>query len=209
MDTVLERFAALPLGNICDANGKQGAMDAGIRPVHPHCRLVGYAYTVKGRPGDNVSIHQAMLEAPADSVLVVDMNGFCGGGHFGEIMATACQVHGIRGLVIDGSVRDAEDLEKVGFPVFARGVCPNGTTKYDIGQRGEPVICGGVKVETGDIIVGGRDGVAVVPGNKAKKVLASAETIAEKEKAILVRLQAGATTADIYGFPALKKEGGK
>ena len=156
MDRILERYNNIPLGNICDANDKTGAMDLGIRPVDPKQRLVGYAYTVKGHPGDNVSIHAAMLEASKDSVLVCDMGGFCKGGHFGEIMATACMVCGIRGLVIDGSIRDSQEIEDLGFPVFARAYCANGTAKNSVGKRGLPVIVGSVYVETGDLIIGSR-----------------------------------------------------
>lgn len=208
MDEILERYNKLPLGNICDANDKVGAMDFCIRPIDPKRRMAGYAYTVKGRPGDNVSIHAAMLEAPVDSVLVVDMDGYCGGGHFGEIMATACLVHGIRGLVIDGSVRDSQDIENVGFPVFARGICPNGTTKYDTGKRGCRVVVGGVEVESGDLVVGSRDGVVVIKKANIKSVLEKAEAIAKKENGILIKLKQGVTTADIYRFPSLEKERG-
>lgn len=209
MDNVLDRFDKIPLGNICDANEKVGAMDYGIRPIDHSKRLSGYAYTVKGHPGDNVSIHMAMLEAPKDSVLVVDMNGYCKGGHFGEIMATACLEHGIRGLVIDGSVRDAQDIEDVGFPVFARGICPNGTTKYDVGKRGIPIVCGGVQVETGDLIIGSRDGVVVIKKDRISDVLTKAEAIMHKEEEIIIQLKEGMTTADVYRFPALEKERSK
>lgn len=206
MDELLKRFGQLPLGNICDANGKQGAMDCGIRPIAENMRVTGYAYPVKGAPGDNVSLHMAMLEAPEDSVLVADMGGFCGGGHFGEIMATACMAHGIRGLVIDGSVRDASDLAELGFPVFARGICPNGTRKDALGVRGTAVTCGGVCVKNGDVIVAGRDGVVVVPKETAQEVLLRAEAIAAKEAKILEQLRAGMTTADVYRFAAIEKE---
>ena len=99
-----EAFKALPLGNICDANGKGGNMDSGIKPIDPACNMAGPAYTVKGHPRDNVAIHKAIYEAPEGSVLVVDTSGYCNSGHFGEIMATACKMRGILGLVIDGGV---------------------------------------------------------------------------------------------------------
>lgn len=207
-DEILKRFDKIPLGNICDANGKVGAMDYGIRPVDPTRRLSGYAYTVKGHPGDNVAIHMAMLEAPKDSVLVVDLNGYCKGGHFGEIMATACMAHGIRGLVIDGSVRDSQDIEDLGFPVFCRAFCPNGTTKNDLGQRGIPVICGGMQVETGDLVVGSRDGVVVIKKDRIEDVLVKAEAIMKKEEGIIERLKKGETTADVYRFEVLEKARG-
>lgn len=208
MNEILERYNVIPLGNICDANGRTGAMDCGIKAIDINKRLVGYAYTVKGRPGDNVSIHMAMLEAPKDSVLVVDMNGYCKGGHFGEIMATACMAHGIRGLVIDGSIRDSQEIQDLGFPVFARGICPNGTTKYDVGQRGIRIICGGIDVDNGDLIIGSRDGVVVVKKDRIEEVLVKAEAIMRKEEGIVELLRKGETTADIYRFESLEKARG-
>lgn len=208
-DDVAAKFMEIPLGNICDANGRTGAMDFGIRPIDPGCRMAGYAYTVKGHPGDNVAIHKAMLQAPENSVLVVDMKGYCKGGHFGEIMATACKVQGIVGLVIDGSVRDAEEIQELGFPVFCRGICPNGTTKFDIGETGVPIMCGGICVETGDLVVGGRDGVVVIQKKKIESVLAAAESIVKKEEKIIPEIESGKTTQEIYKFQAIEDaEGG-
>lgn len=208
MENIACRYKKVPLGNICDANGKSGAMSHCIRPLDPKCKMAGYAYTVIGRPGDNVSIHKAMLEAPVGSVLVVDMEGFCSGGHFGEIMATACKAKGIEGLVIDGSIRDSEEIKQLGFPVFCRGICPNGTTKYSVGTTGAFAMCGGLLVRTGDMVVGGGDGVVVVPQEKALEVLCAAEAIMEKEERILLELSGGKTTQQIYHFQAIENAKG-
>lgn len=203
MNQILERYLKLPLGNICDANGKIGAMDCGIRPVDMSCHLAGYAYTCKGHPGDNLALHKAMLTAPVDSVIVADFGGYTKGGHFGEIMATGCMVRGIRGLVIDGTIRDARDIAKLGFPVFSKGSCPNGTVKETVGQLEIPVVVGGVAVKTGDLIVGDIDGVVVIKKEKILEVLEAAEAIAHKEDEIAARLRKGETTVDIYQFPRL------
>ena len=96
MEHVMERFQRLPLGNICDANGKRGSMDPAIRPVDPSLHMVGRAYTVRCHPGDNLAIHKAITEAPDGSVLVIDAGGYTGGGHIGEIMCFACMQRGIR-----------------------------------------------------------------------------------------------------------------
>ena len=203
MDAILERFLKLPLGNICDANGKTGAMDISIRPVDPKCHMAGYAYTCKGHPGDNLALHNAMLTAPKDSVIVADFGGYTKGGHFGEIMATGCMVRGINGLVIDGTIRDAADIVSIGFPVFAKGSCPNGTVKETVGILEIPVVVGGITVETGDLVVGDMDGVVVIKKENISHVLEAAEAIAKKEDGILPRLQNGETTVDIYQFSKL------
>lgn len=202
---IVERYKKLPLGNICDANGKSGSMDYGIKPLDNKCKIVGPAFTIKGQPGDNLPIHKGMLEAPADSVLVVDAGGYCRGGHFGEIMATACKNKGIIGLVIDGTVRDSADIIDMGFPVFCRGVNPNGTVKETVGKMAEPIICGGMRVETGDMIIGDCDGVVVVARNKIESVLEGAEAIFTKEIKVMQDLALGKTTAEIYGFTKILK----
>lgn len=199
--TLEDRYSKLPLGNICDANGKVGAMDYEIKPVDPKCVMAGPAFTVKGYPGDNLAIHLAIAEAPKGSVLVVDVCDYSKGGHFGEIMATACQAKGIAGLVINGSIRDAADIERLGFPVFARCSCPNGTVKETVGELNVPIVVGGVLVNPGDMIIGNRDGVAVVSKEKALTVLSKAEAMAAKEDAIIPQLKAGKTTLEIYKFP--------
>ena len=203
---MLERYRKLPLGNICDANGKKGCMNASLHPLNAHCAVAGFAYPVKGEPGDNLAIHRAIYEAPAESVLVIDTDGYCGAGHFGEIMATACQVRKIAGLVIDGSVRDADDIQALEFPVFARGLNANGTAKEFLGELNVPIRCGGVMVQPGDVVVGTCDGVAVIPREKAEEVLLKAESIAEKEDRVVQELRAGKTTLEIYRFAKLEEK---
>ncbi len=200
MNELMERFKKLPLGNICDANNKGGSMDAAIKPVDAACKMAGPAYTVRCHPGDNLAIHKAITEAPAGSVLVVDAAGYPGAGHIGEIMCFACMQKGIEGIVLDGTCRDADDIEELGFPVFSRGFNPAGTIKEWVGETGTPVICGGIRVKTGDIVVGCRDGVAVVEAEKAHEVLERAEAIAAKEVRVLKELEAGKSTAEIYNF---------
>lgn len=199
-NNIIQRYEKLPLGNICDANGKNGSMDHGIKPVFPTKIIAGPAFTVQGQPGDNLPIHRGMLDAPEGSILVVDCGGYCQAGHFGEIMATACKKKGLRAIVIDGGIRDADELAEVGFPVFCRAVNPNGTVKESIGRMGVPIICGGIHVESGDLIVTGNDGVVVVQKDNIMQVLAAAETIAAKEIHVLDQIAQGKNTAEIYGF---------
>ena len=202
MDTIISSYKKLPLGNICDANDKGGDMDSGIKPVDPACKMAGPAFTVKAHPADNVAIHKAIYEAPAGSVLVVNAGGFSR-GHFGEIMALACMQRGIAGLVIDGAVRDANDIQEMGFPVFSRGLNPGGTQKEEVGVSGQPVMCGGLLVSTGDMIIGDRDGVVVVAKEKIQDVLEKAMAIAAKEEKVLQMLKEGKTTIEIYQFSKL------
>ncbi|MBA1335155.1 MAG: Demethylmenaquinone methyltransferase-like protein [Firmicutes bacterium] len=194
----------LPTGNICDANDKCGNMDPAIKPVDPKTKMAGPAYTVRCQPGDNITIHKAIYEAPKGSVLVVDAHSYIGAGPFGEIMAIASQKRGLAGLVIDGACRDASEIEELGFPVFSRAINPGGTVKESVGETDLVIQCGGVVVRPGDIVVGDRDGVVVIPREKARTVLEKAKAIADREAQVTEMLLQGKTILEIYQFEKLK-----
>jgi 4-hydroxy-4-methyl-2-oxoglutarate aldolase len=200
IDSEIKMFSELPTGNICDANGKSGNMDAALKPISPKFKLAGPAVTVSCPPGDNLTIHKAILVAPRGSVLVIDGRAYTGAGYFGEIMALACRERGLAGVVIDGACRDADDLEEIGFPVFCRGLNPGGTAKASLGTINQIIQCGGMGVRPGDIIVGDRDGVVVIPREKAGFVLEQARVIAEREIKVKELLREGKTTVEILGL---------
>ncbi|MEA4847638.1 MAG: 4-carboxy-4-hydroxy-2-oxoadipate aldolase/oxaloacetate decarboxylase [Clostridiaceae bacterium] len=204
----IEQFSKLPTGNVCDANNKSGNMDFQIKPIDKNSKLAGPAVTVRCNPGDNLILHQAIYKAEPGSVLVIDSHGYTGAGAMGEIMATACQARGIAGIVIDGTCRDANDIEELGFPFFCRGFNPGGTVKESWGTINETIQCGGVVVNPGDIIVGDVDGVVVVSKDKASEVLSKAKAIAEKETKVKEMLRQGKITLEIYGFDKLIEQKG-
>jgi 4-hydroxy-4-methyl-2-oxoglutarate aldolase len=182
------------------ANGPgQYAMDVGVRPVWSGARVAAPAFTVQGAGGDNLALQRAILEAPAGSVLVADVNG-ADWGHWGEVLAVASQVRHIAGLVIDGGVRDTVEMAGLGFPVFSRHVNVRGTRKLFRGALGVPVQVGEVTVHTGDLVVGDADGVVALPKQVADMVLDTADERVAKEADIMRRLKAGECTLDIYGL---------
>ncbi len=177
----IEQFRKFPTGNVCDANGKAGNMDSGIKPIGIHSKLVGPAVTVRAFPGDNLLYFKAIEEATPGSVLVIDGRGYISAGAMGDMMVTACIAKGIAGVVLDGACRDANDIEESGFPFFTRGLNPGGTVKESVGPLNTTIQCGGVVVCPGDLIVGDRDGVVVVSQANAHDVLARAQAIFDKE----------------------------
>lgn len=193
-------FRDIPTGNICDSNNRMGALDPAIQALDRHMTVAGRAYTVQCPPGDNLTVHKAMLEARPGDVLVVSCGGFLNAGGFGELMATACQVKGIAGVVIDGACRDKNELIEMGFPTFARGTCPNGTVKENCGATGTAVLCGGTLVRTGDIVVGDCDGVVVIPREEAEGVLERSKAKKAKEDEIRQKLLQGITTAELFNL---------
>ena len=201
-----EELLKIPTGNVADNNNtmpRQGVMDSGIKPIDSKSRMLGRAVTVRCQPGDNLALHQAIYAAGPGDVLVCDLRGYDQAGHFGDIMALACKVRGLAGVVLDGSCRDSEDIREMGFPVFSRGFNPSGTVKASLGKINVPISCGGVEVHPGDLILGDCDGVVVVPQAQEDEVFAKAEAKFEKEKHIVEQLLAGKTTLEIYGFDTL------
>lgn len=199
----LEEFERLPTGNVADANGKTGNMDAGIKPIDRKMKVVGPAFTVKCFPRDNLILHQAIYDAPRGSVIVIDSGGFVDAGSMGEIMTIACMERGIAGVILDGACRDANEISELGFPFFCRGFNPGGTAKDSWGSLNVTVQCGGVVVHPGDYVIGDADGVVVVAQAEARRVLEKAKAIAQREVEVKELLRQGKSTLEIYGFDKL------
>lgn len=194
--------AKLPTATLHEASKKIGALPSAIKPVAPHFRFAGQALTVHSPGGDNLWLHRALNIAQAGDVMVVFAHGAYEHGYWGEIMTTMAQVRGMAGLVIDACVRDGVLLGEIGFPVFARGLCIQGTGK-DFGAIGwinHPVTLGQVVVHAGDLVVGDTDGVVVIPSAKVAEVVAAGEKREAEEADILRRLRAGETTLMVYGW---------
>ncbi|MEM9774128.1 MAG: 4-hydroxy-4-methyl-2-oxoglutarate aldolase, partial [Chloroflexota bacterium] len=115
-------------------------------------------------------------------------------------MGTAAQVRQLEGLVIDGCVRDAAELDEMGFPIFCRGLCIHGTTKFGKGTINEPIVIGDVPVQAGDIVVGDRDGVVVVPQARIAEAIEMSAEREEFEEDVRVQLKAGKTSLEIFGW---------
>jgi RraA family protein len=190
---MLNRFAQLPTANIADAMDRLGALDSRIKGVWPDATVAGPAYTVWTRAGDNKFLHEALRRANPGDVIVVNGQGDESRALIGELMAERAKAAGIAGFVIDGAVRDAEDIGEIEFPVFARAVTPAGPYKFGPGHLGRTVAVGGVAVAPGDIVVGDRDGVVVVPIGEAAQVLLAAEAKHADETALRGEIKAGRT----------------
>lgn len=191
-----------------EAMGKRGALHHDIKPIYPGARLIGRAFPVRCEPGDNLMLHLAINKARPADVLVATVGGYIEAGGWGEIASLASQLRGIRGLVIDGSVRDVDAIARMNFPVFACGVSIKGTTKRQRGELNQPITIGGIRVEPGDFVVGDTDGVVVIPAADVDRVVARAHEIKQTEAAMMQKLKAGASTLDLLGLrPVLKELG--
>ena len=176
---------------VADSMSRFGAMDSGIRPVWRSPRVIGAALTVWCHAGDNLMIHKAISLAQPDDILVVNTQGVISSAPFGELLATSALKTGIRAMIMDGSVRDAEALEALGLPVYSRGICPGGCNKDGGGEIGSIISCGGVAVRPGDIILADYDGVTVVPLEDAEAVAKASRYKVESENKRMAEIHAG------------------
>jgi 4-hydroxy-4-methyl-2-oxoglutarate aldolase len=187
-----------------EAAGRIGALPATLRPVDPGMRLAGPAVPVTCLPGDNLWIHRALYAANAGDVLVVATGDASPDwGYWGEILSVAAVARQLGGLVLQGGSRDTDALVGVGFPVFSLGPCIRGTGKdmsSPIGAVGRPVRVGSVVISQGDLVVGDRDGVVVVPRPQIGEALAASVARQHAEDEIMASLRQGASTLGIYGL---------
>jgi 4-hydroxy-4-methyl-2-oxoglutarate aldolase len=200
---LLKKFSVMQPATLHEVMGKRGALSPDIRPVWPEPFLCGSALTVKARPGDNLMLHKAVSIAQPGDILMVSVDGFLEAGIWGEIIAVAAMEKGIAGIVTDGSVRDTIPIKALGFPMYSRGICMNGTTKMTPGEIGRPLVLGNVLINPGDIVVGDHDGVVVVPLDQCEEILAAAKAKEDAEAEIIRKIKAGGSTRDILGFKAV------
>ncbi|WP_394743196.1 4-carboxy-4-hydroxy-2-oxoadipate aldolase/oxaloacetate decarboxylase [Natronococcus roseus] len=204
---VVSAFEEIPSTIVSDVTGNVGlTMDSGINPAYEGAETAGTAITVKAAPGDNLIIHKAITMAEPGDILVIDADGFTETGHLGELMCKSCQVNGIAGIVIDGSVRDRQALAEMEFPVYARGTHPRGPLKQDPGSINVSVSCGGVAVEPGDVIVGDDDGIAVAPRENAAEILERSREKLDSEDAVREELVEGEYLFELNGYDRLFEE---
>lgn len=205
---LIERLSQFSSATVYEANGQNGAMFSYIKPIDESMKLCGPAVTVLSRAGDNLMIHKAISVAQPGDILVVNIGDYEEAGAWGEIATVAAMERGIRGLVIDGGVRDTQAIKALGFPVFCRSVSIKATTKKLIGYINHPITCGGVIVNPGDVILGDADGVVVVKKEDVEEVIKKAEDKESFERKVIEELRQGKLTLDLLNLrQVLEREG--
>ncbi len=190
---LLADFTTASSAQVVDCMSRLGGMDLGIRPIWPSPRIIGAALTVWCHSGDNLMLHKALSLAQPGDIVVMNTQGNVGNSGFGELIASSAVKVGVRGVIVDGTVRDAEALQALHLPVYARGLCPNGCNKDGAGEVGTIVACGGVAVRPGDVIIADRDGITVVPLEDAAEVAALVKAQMEREGKRLQEIEKGVT----------------
>ena len=201
-------LAKYGVATVHEAMGRVGLLDTYIRPIYPGAAACGPAVTIFAHPGDNWMLHVAAEMLMPGDVAVLGTSSANTDGMFGDLLATSFRARGAVGLVIDAGCRDTGELREMGFPVWARAVHAKGTVKATVGSVNTPIICAGVLVHPGDVVVADDDGVVIVPKQHAAKAAAAAAARATKEVGTRRRLAAGELGLDVYGMrEALAKAG--
>jgi 4-hydroxy-4-methyl-2-oxoglutarate aldolase len=185
-------FADVPTGFVVDAQNGVGALDQGIKPLW-NCRFAGPALTARCGPRDNLAVYVALRVAQPGDVLVLRTGDHLEAAVIGDNVAAIAKNLGIAAVVTDGLVRDLEGLEEVGLPVFCRGLTPNSPFKHGPCEVGTAIGLGGLPIASGDLLVGDRDGVTVIPQAQIARVIEALDEVRRKEQETQERIAAGAT----------------
>ena len=187
----VDRFKDLPVANISDSMARMTAGGARLRPFHAGGVLVGPAFTVKTRPGDNLMIHKALDLAEAGDVIVVDGGGDLTNALIGEMMVAPAMARGLAGMVLNGAIRDHDSIRAGTFPVFAAGVTHRGPYKDGPGEINVAVALDGMVIEPGDLVVGDGDGLLCVPFAQIDEVYKAAKAKNDAEQKQIVAIREG------------------
>jgi 4-hydroxy-4-methyl-2-oxoglutarate aldolase len=200
--TDVDTLAGYGVATVHEAIGRTGYLGAHLRPILDGVRTGGTAVTVLCQPGDNLMIHVAVEQCRAGDLLVVTTASPSTDGMFGELLATAVQALGVRGLVIDAGVRDVADLRRMHFPVWSRAISAQGTVKATAGAVNVPVVIGGQVIRPGDAVLADDDGVVCVPRGQMATALSAAGTRAAGEVESRAAFASGQLSLDRYDLRA-------
>ena len=194
---LIAKLEGAQTGHIVDALLGRAALDHRIKPVDPACaQFVGPAMTCQPGADDNLAILAAVALAEPGDVIVAAAEAFTDSAVVGDNVTMMAKNKGAVAIVIDGMARDSYGIVPVGLPVFARGITPNSCVRSGPGRVGLPIVCGGVAIEPGDIILGDRDGVVVIPQAKLEAVVVALEEIRRAEEETQKKIRAGLTQLD-------------
>ncbi|OAK51384.1 4-carboxy-4-hydroxy-2-oxoadipate aldolase/oxaloacetate decarboxylase [Rhodococcoides kyotonense] len=204
---LVDELGAFSAATIHEAQGRSGAFDSGIKPLDRDMSFCGPAFTVVCHPRDNIMLQVAISYAQPGDVLIVS-SGDQPAGQFGDVLANACVARGIAALVTDGGVRDSREIRELGFPVFSKHVCIQGTVKESLGPINQPLVFGGQLVRPGDVIKGDCDGVVLTRREEVRSAIDACRERDAAEAEYIERYKRGETPIQVSNLAAVLESKG-
>ena len=192
----IEAFEGISTGFLVDAQNGTGALKHRIKPLDTQMAFAGAVITVHVEPRDMLAVQPGIALAQPGDVLLIETAGYDGAAVIGDNVAIMAKNKGLKAIVTDGLVRDVEGILAAGIPVFCAGVSPNSPYSVGPGSVGLPVAVNGVPIESGDLLVGDRDGVVVVPQSTIDSVIESLALVTRLETEYEKKVLGGATASD-------------
>ena len=205
--TVVARAQAVTVADVHESMGVRGRpalMGARMRPIKEgQQKIAGPAVTAFCWPGDNLMMHRALYLAEPGDVLVVVCQAELSGAQWGDLATRYAQRKGLAGVVVQGCVRDVDQVRALGFPVWSTHIWPIHPDKRGEGFVNAPVVCEGVEVRPGDLIIADGDGVLCVPRDEARSIVDAAQTKMAKEDEAAEKVRAGIPVWELSGAAAI------
>jgi len=202
-EAVIELLRVVSTPNISDAMHRKGAMK-GILPICTGHKIIGRAITVRTLPGDWAKPVEAIDRAGSSDVIVID-NGRADVAPWGGLATLSCMNRKIAGVVIDGAVRDVDEIRKFDYPLFACAIVPNAGEPKGYGEIGVEIVCGGQVVRDGDYIVGDDSGVVVIPKERAYEIARRAKEVYKTELRIIAEIERGKSLSEVLDLAKWEK----
>lgn len=204
-DEIQKILSEVSAPNISDAMHRKGAM-TGIVSICGNVKMVGRAVTVQTFAGDWAKPVEAIDQAGKGDVLVINNDGGTHVAPWGELATLSCMKKGVSGVVIDGAVRDVDDIRALKYPLFAKAIVPNAGEPKGMGEINAEIQCCGQWVRPGDWIVGDESGVVVLPAERAYEIARRALEIRKNEERIREEIQRGSTLAQVAHLEKWEKK---
>jgi 4-hydroxy-4-methyl-2-oxoglutarate aldolase len=201
--TDLGALARLGVATVHEAAGRTGVVGLPLTQVVPGSRVAGPARTALCAPGDNTMVHALIAHARPGDVLVLTSREPAPIALVGDLLATQAKARGVAGMLVDGAVRDLDELAALGLPIWARFVRASGATKGALGELDVPVVVGGAEIRPGDLVVMDCDGAMALAQERLEEVLPLALERADREEAMRGRYAAGELSYDLHGLRRL------
>ncbi len=199
----IQELARYGVATVYEAAGRSGLIDIPLLQLIAGSRAAGPARTVRCGQGDNLMVHAVMDQVQPGEILVLTMPEPEPVALIGELLATQAQVRGVAGILVDAAVRDVEELQLPGLPIWTRWIRVRGATKTHVGTINEPVTVGGTSIAAGDLVLLDADGAVAIAAARVPAVLEAARARAHHETILRAQLRAGALSYDLSGLRAI------